>query len=182
MTATATPTLYRKNSTTHTLDEVRALHPQTSIPAGADLSDLGYASIQPTTPPAHDPVREGLREVDPIHGLQEWHVYPLPPEQLAVNLEQQAAAQRAQAKAARAAAVQAITVTTATGKEFDGDETSQGRMARAIIGMQAAAAESITWVLADNTPATVTLAELTEALVLAGQQQAALWVLPEVPA
>lgn len=82
---------------------------------------------------------------------------------------------REQAKAARTAAVAAITVTVTSGKVFDGDEASQTRMARAIIGMQAAAAPTITWTLADNTIAEVTVAELTEALILAGQQQAALW-------
>ena len=85
---------------------------------------------------------------------------------------------RAAAKTARAAAVDAIVVTTASGKAFDGDETSQGRMSRAIVGMQAAGAPTITWTLADNAVAEVTLAELTEALILAGQEQARLWVLP----
>jgi hypothetical protein len=85
---------------------------------------------------------------------------------------------REQAKAARAAAVAAIDVTVTSGKTFDGDEDSQTRMARAILGMQAAAVPTITWTLADNTIAEVTVAELTEALILAGQQQAALWPIP----
>lgn len=84
---------------------------------------------------------------------------------------------RANAKLAREAAVSAIKVTTSTGKQFDGDEVSQGRMARAVIGLQAANVPTITWVLANNTPAEVTLAELTEALVLAGQAQAAIWII-----
>jgi hypothetical protein len=82
---------------------------------------------------------------------------------------------RAEAKAARATAVAAITVTTSAGKVFDGDETSQTRMARAIIGMQAASVGTISWTLANNQSVTVTIAELTEALILAGQEQAALW-------
>jgi hypothetical protein len=86
---------------------------------------------------------------------------------------------REAAKVARAAAVAAITVTTTTGKTFDGDEDSQTRMARAIIGLQAAGVPTITWTLADNTVVAVTLAELTEALILSGQQQAALWPIPE---
>lgn len=84
---------------------------------------------------------------------------------------------RDQLKAERQAAVDAIRVTTASGKTFDGDETSQTRMARAIVGMQAAGAPTITWVLADNTPTEVTVAELTEALILAGQAQAEVWVI-----
>lgn len=174
-------TLYRKNGNTHTIDQVRILHPQTSIPVGADLSDLGYTSIAPAPVPQHDTARQGVREIDPIDGLQTWQVYPLPPEQLALNLQAEAEAQRARFKAARDAAVRAITVTTASGKQFDGDEASQTRMARAIVAMQAVNATSTLWVLADNTSATVTPAELAEALVLAGQQQTALWVQKEVP-
>lgn len=86
---------------------------------------------------------------------------------------------REELKAERNAKVAAIVVTTSTGKAFNGDETSQTRMARAIVGMQAANATTIRWVLADNTDTEVTLAELSEALVLAGQAQAAIWILPD---
>lgn len=81
------------------------------------------------------------------------------------------------AKAARAAAVEAITVTTTAGNTFDGDEISQTRMARAIIALSTGLAPSVPWVLADNRVIQATAAELTEALVLAGQAQAAVWVL-----
>lgn len=84
--------------------------------------------------------------------------------------------ERNNAKQVRQAAVDAITVTV-NGKVFDGDETSQTRMTRAIIGMQATGQPSITWVLADNTETQATLAELTEALCLAGARQAELWVI-----
>jgi hypothetical protein len=81
-------------------------------------------------------------------------------------------------KAARAATVERIRVTTTAGHEFDGDETSQGRMARAILGLDAAGpAATIPWVLADNSVINATAAELREALILAGQAQAAVWVL-----
>ena len=83
---------------------------------------------------------------------------------------------RAEFKQQRQTAVDAITVTTSTGKTFDGDETSQTRMSRAIIGLQAAGVPTINWTLADNAVAEVTVAELTEALILSGQAQAALWV------
>ena len=82
------------------------------------------------------------------------------------------------AKRARAAAVAAITVTTQAGNTFDGDEVSQGRMARAILALSTGLAPSVRWVLADNTAIDATAPELTEALVLAGQAQATLWVLP----
>ena len=82
------------------------------------------------------------------------------------------------AKAARASAVEAITVTTAAGNTFDGDETSQTRMSRAILVLSTGAAATVPWVLADNTVIQATAAELTEALALAGAEQARFWVLP----
>ena len=93
-----------------------------------------------------------------------------------VNPPKTEAQLREEWKASRAAAVEAIKVTTTSGNEFDGDETSQGRMARAIIALQAAGVESVTWVLADNSVIQATVAELSEALALAGAAQAALWV------
>ena len=83
---------------------------------------------------------------------------------------------REQLKAEREAAVAAIKVTTQAGNTFDGDEISQGRMARAIIALQGTGAASVTWVLADNSVIEATAAELTEALALAGAAQAAIWV------
>lgn len=86
--------------------------------------------------------------------------------------------QREKAKAARETAVAAIKVTTAAGNTFDGDETSQTRMARAIIALNVAPPETtVNWVLADNSVINATSAELTEALYLAGEAQAAIWVI-----
>lgn len=84
---------------------------------------------------------------------------------------------REQLKVARDAAVEAIKVTTAAGNTFDGDETSQTRMARAIVAMQATNTPTITWVLADNSVIQASASELTEALALAGAAQAAVWVI-----
>ena len=84
---------------------------------------------------------------------------------------------REEKKSARAAAVSVITVTTTAGNTFDGNEESQTRMTRAIIGMTATNTATINWVLADNTVIQATVAELTEALALAGAAQAALWVI-----
>lgn len=94
------------------------------------------------------------------------------------DLAQIAAQARAAAKVARALAVEAIQVTTQAGNTFDGDELSQGRMSRAIIALSTGLAPSVTWVLADNSTIQATSAELTEALVLAGMAQAAIWVIP----
>ena len=84
---------------------------------------------------------------------------------------------REKQKRFRDISISEIKVTTSTGKIFDGDETSQTRMARAILGLQAAGLTTIIWTLADNTQAVVTLPELTEAMILAGQEQARLWAI-----
>lgn len=84
---------------------------------------------------------------------------------------------REEFKSSRAADVKAITVTTLAGHTFDGDEESQGRMARAILGLQSAGdASSVNWVLHDNSVIQVGASELSEALALAGAEQARLWV------
>lgn len=94
-----------------------------------------------------------------------------------VNPDKAAIKQREEWKSSRAAAVEAITVTTAAGNTFDGDEVSQGRMARAIIAINAAApGTAVNWILADNSVINATAEELTEALTLAGIAQAAAWV------
>lgn len=83
---------------------------------------------------------------------------------------------RAEWKAERADLVASIKVTTKLGHTFDGDEESQGRMARAILGLQVVPGGSVTWVLADNSVLEVGAAELSEALALAGAEQARLWI------
>lgn len=86
------------------------------------------------------------------------------------------ALQRAAFKASREEQVAAIKVVTLAGNEFDGDEVSQGRMARAVASMDDT--DTVLWVLANNTPIMATKAELKEALKLAGAAQAAIWVAP----
>lgn len=87
----------------------------------------------------------------------------------------------AQAKAERAEAVLRIIVEV-DGMAFDGDEESQTRMGRTIAAAVALgvdlATEKRVWVLADNTVAEVTIAQLAEALRLACDAQTALWTVP----
>ena len=122
----------------------------------------GTATAPPTAPEGQVPLWTG----------QAWALVAVPvpagptPEQL-----------REAAKAARTLAVENVKVTTAAGNTFDGDETSQTRMSRAILALSTGAAASVPWVLADNTVIQASAAELTEALVLAGAEQARLWVL-----
>jgi len=107
-----------------------------------------------------------------------WRVEPKTPAQIAADRATRDASARDEAKRLREDAVGGIKVTTAAGHTFDGDEISQGRMARAIIALQASnQTSSVVWVLADNSVIDATAAELTEALALAGAAQAALWVI-----
>lgn len=79
------------------------------------------------------------------------------------------------AKAVRNQKLLTLKITTAAGKIFDADETSQNRMARAIQTAEIAGLTETHWTIADNTSPLVTLAELREALALAMQAQAGLW-------
>lgn len=161
-------------------------NPDTSFPDIGELDAsmldelLASFSVYPVKAvpyPIYDKAFQGLRELRPavVEGawVQQWEVYPLPAEEVAAN---QAAA-REKAKANRQAVVDAIKVTTQAGNTFDGDETSQTRMVRAIIALQATGTPSVTWVLADNTYIQATAAELSEALALSGAAQAAAWAL-----
>ena len=86
-----------------------------------------------------------------------------------------------QAKAERAEAVSKIIVEV-DGMKFDGDETAQTRMGRTISAAMALGVdlntEKRTWVLADNTVAKPTIAQLAKALELAGNEQTRLWTVP----
>lgn len=96
-----------------------------------------------------------------------------------IKINQEAAdrAARIRFKAERELAVDSIVVTTASGLSFDGDEASQGRIARAILGLQGQSPGAVVqWVLSDNTVVDVGIEDLQEALTLAGIEQARLWV------
>ncbi len=183
--------------TQHSESEIRSLNPNTSF-GNPFVPPDEYAFVFPAPQPALTDL-QSARETVPLltakgHWEQQWDVVDTYADytdadgvlhtkaeqeaaSLAAKLAQQQASDRATAKAARTAAVAAIKVTTSAGNTFDGDETSQGRMARAVIALSTGLAPSVTWVLADNTTIQATAAELTEALVLAGQAQSAIWVI-----
>ncbi len=73
----------------------------------------------------------------------------------------------AAARAARQAALAAITVTTQSGKTFDGHDSARSNMLCAITAAGYVNQTSTAWRMADNSVATVTLAEVQEALTLA---------------
>lgn len=91
--------------------------------------------------------------------------------------EEIAAQELEEAKRLRAKQVAAIKVEV-NGKTFDGDEQAQSRMARALEVASITGMESTTWVLADNTVATVTVAEMKEALSKAMLAMGELWTVP----
>jgi len=76
-------------------------------------------------------------------------------------------------KQERQAKVETITVEV-DGMVFDGDEISQGRMARAVAASDAMT-ETTEWTLHDNSVATVTIRQLKAACRLAGEAQTAIW-------
>ena len=80
------------------------------------------------------------------------------------------------AKTERADYVSKIVVEV-DGMKFDGDETSQDRMARSVVALNDDN-ETVQWVLADNTIAHVTRVQLKQALRLAGEAQTAIWANP----
>ena len=162
--------------------EIRSAFPNTSFPQPFSPPD-NYAVLFATPQPTHDPITQMVREAtsaltDKGHWEQQWEVVALDAETVTANQLAKAERDRESFKAGRIAAVEAITVTTTAGNTFDGDEISQTRMSRAILVLSTGAATSVPWVLADNTVIQATAAELTEALALAGAEQAQLWVLP----
>lgn len=73
--------------------------------------------------------------------------------------------------------VAAITVETVMGNVFQGDEESQNRMARVLLARDEERPDgTVLWVLADNSLAEITLAELDEALRLSVEEQQIIWL------
>jgi hypothetical protein len=161
--------------------EIRAAFPNTSFPVPFSPPE-GYAVLFDSPQPTHDPITQMVRKTTPVltdkgHWEQAWEVIDLDAEVIAANQAAKVIADREAAKAARAIAVENIRVTTAAGHTYQGDEVSQARMDRAITVLSSGFAPTCPWVLADNTAIQADVAELTEALALAGQAQAALWVI-----
>lgn len=99
---------------------------------------------------------------------------PKPHEPTPEELAQQ---ELAKAKAERAQAVRNIKVTVAD-KVFDGDESAQSRMTRAIQVAEISGLTQTEWVLANNEVAVVTLVEMKEALSKAMLEMSKLWTKP----
>lgn len=147
-----------------------------SIPEGTEELS-GWYKLTYAAMPEQDSafiIEQGPVELVDGHYVQTWVQTPRPPEEVAAE-------ELAQAKTERAEAVSRIIVTV-DGMQFDGDETSQTRMSRAVIlaavfGKDLDAATT-KWVLADNTVAYPTIRQLAQALMLAGEEQTAVWDKP----
>lgn len=77
----------------------------------------------------------------------------------------------AKAKAEKLQALATITVTTQSGKTFDGNETARTDILSALTTGQLIGKTTTNWKLADNSVALVTRDELLEALALAIQEK-----------
>lgn len=66
-------------------------------------------------------------------------------------------------------------VVTVDGMAFDGDEASQRRLLLYSQRMRANGRATIPWVMADNTTAEVTAAQMEQALDLAMEKQGEIW-------
>lgn len=160
---------------------IRDTFPNTSFPTPF-VAPAGYVEVAATALPTYDPIMQAVREAAPLlmgeKYLQQWEVYNLDATAIAAN---QAVARQAAvdvAKFNRQSEVDNLKVTVTTGKVFDGNESAQSRMARAIIAADITGLTECVWVLADSTPATVTLTDLKEALALSIQAQGAVWARP----
>ena len=85
-------------------------------------------------------------------------------------------ASRSDKKLLRSQRIQNLRVVV-DGLSFDGDETSQQRMALRAQRMRANGQSTVRWVLADNTKADVTAEQLEQAVDLALQAQSKLWLI-----
>ena len=147
-----------------------------SIPEGTEELS-GWYKLTYADMPEQDSafsIEPGPVELVDDHYVQTWVQTPRPPEEVAAE-------ELVHAKTERAEAVSRIIVTV-DGMQFDGDEISQTRMSRAVILAAVFGkdldATTTKWILADNTVAYPTIRQLAQALMLAGEEQTAVWDKP----
>lgn len=137
----------------------------------------GYVEVVETPPPSiTDPklqkaVLSTPELVDRVY-TEVWEVVDLQDDEKAQMLVVSKEAHKRE----RERSVSEIVVQTAAGNIFQGDEISQTRMTRVITVLSTGFANTVPWILANNTVIQADIAELTEALALAGAEQARLWV------
>lgn len=115
-----------------------------------------------------------IEEIDPTpDGVRRFQIVKAP-DPTPAEIE---AASLAEAKRIRAEQVNAITVEV-DGMMFDGNEDAQSRMTRALEVAKITGMESTVWVLADNTVAEVTVAQMQQALAKSMLAMSKLWTKP----
>lgn len=114
-----------------------------------------------------------ITELEPSDGKRRFQIVAVPEP----TEEELAAIELRKQKQLRAEKVAATRVVV-DGMTFDGDETAQSRMARAIVAAETAGRDTTTWVLADNTVATVTKAQLQQALAKSMLAMEEVWPAP----
>ena len=70
----------------HTIHDVRAAYPETSIPEGASFGD--FAWYTPADPQAHDPRTHVAVEIAPVNGVQQWRIDPAPVGHVIASVQQ----------------------------------------------------------------------------------------------
>lgn len=143
------------------------------------LSQFNHALLEETPYPEYEKFYFSLSEDDAINenGIwkRQWKLTPIKRTETEIYEYE-----LFKSKQDRAEKVNKITVEV-DGMIFDGDETSQERMSRAITAALASNISTDTttnWVLHDNTVATPTIVQLATALRLAGEEQTRLWTIP----
>jgi hypothetical protein len=165
-----------------------ALYPLIGFPPNEDFTPPSpHRRVVPSAPPACNPTLQAVVEAAPVlvgdTWTQAWKIvnsYATPEQEAAALADKKAVDEanfRLNAKRLRAELVSKIKVTTASGKVFDGNEDSQDRMTRRLLTLQRTGETAAVWVLADNTQAQVSAAELGEALALAVAAQDSVWVI-----
>lgn len=74
-----------------TIEVIREMHPNVSIPEGANLDFIGYVKVKETELPFYDQDTQGLlREVQEVEGefVRKWVVIPLPVEDVELKKAQ----------------------------------------------------------------------------------------------
>lgn len=166
-----------------TLYEIRQSFENITLPENISdefLLEFNIVPVVATTPDYNKSTQTVEQDIpSESNGVwyQEWKIIDLPEDVVKENQRLDQEQKLQQAKIDRAKEVQDVVVTTASGKDFNGDEVSQSRMARAILSLNPQ--ETTLWVLANGVPDFhVTREELQEALRLAGTMQTTIWLKP----
>ena len=172
------------NKTVLTLSDVRHEFTHITLPENITedvLNSVGFYSVVPTSP-VYDSITQTVEESLPqlVNNVyeQSWKVIDLDAATIQENKQKAQLAIFNEQKLQRKALVDNIIVTTKEGNQFNGDEVSQGRMARAIMALNAAGVTTTDWILADNVKLTINVTELAEALILSGIEQTKIWMAP----